>query len=46
MKVKAAVLNDVKTPFEITELDLDGHPGPGRCSSATPRPACATPTCT
>jgi len=28
MKVKAAVLHDVKTPFEITELDLDG-PGPG-----------------
>jgi NDMA-dependent alcohol dehydrogenase len=28
MKVKAAVLNDVKTPFEMTELDLDG-PGPG-----------------
>ena len=28
MKVKAAVLQDVKTPFEITELDLDG-PGPG-----------------
>ena len=28
MKVKAAVLNDVKAPFEITELDLDG-PGPG-----------------
>jgi alcohol dehydrogenase (nicotinoprotein) len=28
MKVKAAVLHDVKTPFEITELDLDG-PGAG-----------------
>jgi alcohol dehydrogenase (nicotinoprotein) len=28
MKVKAAVLNDVKTPFEIIELDLDG-PGAG-----------------
>ncbi len=28
MKVKAAVLNDVKTPFEMTELDLDG-PGTG-----------------
>jgi NDMA-dependent alcohol dehydrogenase len=28
MKVKAAVLQDVKTPFEITELDLDG-PGAG-----------------
>jgi S-(hydroxymethyl)glutathione dehydrogenase/alcohol dehydrogenase len=28
MKVKAAVLRDVKTPFEITELDLDG-PGAG-----------------
>jgi S-(hydroxymethyl)glutathione dehydrogenase/alcohol dehydrogenase len=28
MKVKAAVLHDVKTPFEVTELDLDG-PGPG-----------------
>jgi S-(hydroxymethyl)glutathione dehydrogenase/alcohol dehydrogenase len=28
MKVKAAVLYDVKAPFEITELDLDG-PGPG-----------------
>jgi alcohol dehydrogenase (nicotinoprotein) len=28
MKVKAAVLHDVKTPFEITELDLDG-PGTG-----------------
>src|ERR1700723_382565 len=28
MKVKAAVLHDVKTPFEITELALDG-PGPG-----------------
>jgi len=28
MKVKAAVLHDVKAPFEITELDLDG-PGPG-----------------
>ena len=28
MKVKAAVLHDVKTPFEITELDLDG-PGDG-----------------
>ena len=28
MKVKAAVLHDVKSPFEITELDLDG-PGAG-----------------
>src|ERR1700749_1335589 len=28
MKVKAAVLHDVKAPFEITELDLDG-PGAG-----------------
>ncbi len=28
MKVKAAVLHDIKTPFEITELDLDG-PGAG-----------------
>jgi len=28
MKVKAAVLYDVKAPFEITELDLDG-PGAG-----------------
>jgi alcohol dehydrogenase (nicotinoprotein) len=28
MKVKAAVLREVKAPFEITELDLDG-PGPG-----------------
>ena len=28
MKVKAAVLHDVKIPFEITELDLDG-PGAG-----------------
>src|ERR1700749_5059869 len=28
MKVKAAVLHDVKTPFEITELELDG-PGAG-----------------
>src|SRR5580704_1016401 len=28
MKVKAAVLHDVKQPFEITELDLDG-PGAG-----------------
>ena len=45
MKVKAAVLHDVKQPFEITELDLDG-PGPARCSSATSPPGCATPTCT
>jgi alcohol dehydrogenase (nicotinoprotein) len=28
MKVKAAVLHDVKSPFEFTELDLDG-PGAG-----------------
>lgn len=28
MKVKAAVLRDVKAPFEMTELDLDG-PGAG-----------------
>ena len=28
MKVKAAVLHDVKSPFELTELDLDG-PGAG-----------------
>ena len=28
MKVKAAVLRDVKAPFELTELDLDG-PGAG-----------------
>src|SRR5512146_1602226 len=28
MQVKAAVLHDVKAPFELTELDLDG-PGPG-----------------
>ena len=28
MKVKAAVLHDVKAPFEFTELDLDG-PGAG-----------------